>query len=67
MKKAETHCLNYTRILIGSVKHKLKLLKSSTQDQIDKAHKTNAVLNNTIDEAVTKGYKIKEVIIITFL
>ena len=60
MYKAKVGCLNYTRSLISSVKHKVKQLKISIQEQIDEAHKTNATLNNTIDEAITKGYKVKE-------
>ena len=30
MEKAEEHCLGYIRTLIGSVKHKITLLKNST-------------------------------------
>lgn len=60
MHKAEVECLNYTRSLIGSVKAKVQQLKLSTQEQLDEAHKTNATLNSTIDEVITKGYEIKE-------
>ena len=60
MHKAEVECFNYTRSLLDVLKTKVKQLKNSTQEQIDEAHKTNAILNDMIDNVVTKGYEVKE-------
>ena len=60
MKSAQQDSLEYSRALLRSVKKQFKDLKEAIETQVDQAYQMNATLNNTIDDAISKDFEVKE-------